>query len=183
MGPSFFDDNGLRWADRVAGLTLGAVILVNEELIPHFDHGVKSASGLAHAAEDAVLGQDAEGPESLASLGPAELVMHVLFVLFTEIFDGRKYRVRRTIAETAERSGHDHLAHLFEMLDVAIFPTSGRDFVQKLVHLPGTDTAGRALAAGLALSKREGVLGHIHHAVVFVEDHHASGAHNRAHRR
>ena len=81
----------------------------------------KAQACLAQAAEDAVLGQDAEGPQPLAALGPAVLVVHMLFVFLAEILDGGKHRVRRAVAETAERSGHDHLAHLLEPLDVAFF--------------------------------------------------------------
>ena len=128
-----------------------------------------------------MLGQDAEGPQSLAALGPAVLVAHVLFVFLAEIFDGGKHGVGGAVPQAAERTGHDHLAHLLEPLDVAFFPEAGRDLVQELVHLPGADAAGRALAAGLALGKGEEVLGHVHHAVVLVQDHHAAGAHDRAH--
>ena len=81
----------------------------------------KAQACLAQAAEDAVLGQDAEGPEPLAALCAAVLVVHMLFIFFAEIFDGGKHGVRRAVAETAEGTGHDHLAHLLEQLDIAFF--------------------------------------------------------------
>src|SRR5512139_3652748 len=106
MGPSFFDNDGLRGADAVARLALGAVVLVDVEPVAKLDHRVEGAGRLAEATEDAVFRPDAEHAQALAPLGAAELVVHVLLVLLAEVLDGGEYRVRRAVAEAAERAGH-----------------------------------------------------------------------------
>src|SRR3990172_5162291 len=68
MGPSFFDHDGLRGADTVARLALGAVVLVDLEPVPELHHGVEGAGLLATSAEDAVLGQYPVRPPPLAEL-------------------------------------------------------------------------------------------------------------------
>ena len=107
MGPSLFDHDGLRGADTIAGLALGAVVLVDVELVPQLHHGIEGTGLFAEPAEDAVLRPDAERPQSLAALGAAVLVTHVLLVFFAEIFDRREHGVRRAVSETAEGAGND----------------------------------------------------------------------------
>src|SRR5512138_2490103 len=131
MGPSLLDDDGLRGADAVARLALGAVVLVDEEAVALLHHRVERASLLAEAAEDAVLRADAEHAQPLAPLGAAELVVHVLLILLAEVLDGRKHGIRRAVAQTAERPGDHQLAHLLEPLDVALFAPARRDLVEQ----------------------------------------------------
>src|SRR5512134_1874545 len=114
MGPSLLDHDCLGGTDRIAGLALGAVVLVDVEPVPELHHGVERAGLLAEAAEDAVLRQDAERSQPLAAFGAAILVADMLLVLLAEILDRREHGVRRAVPETAERPGNDHPAHLLE---------------------------------------------------------------------
>src|SRR5512143_2319304 len=99
MGPSLLDHDGLGRADAVAGLALGAVVLVDEEPVAELHHGIERAGLFAETAEDAVLGPDAEHPHALAAMGAAELVAHVFFVFLAEVLDRREHRVRRAVPE------------------------------------------------------------------------------------
>jgi len=58
MGPPLLDLNGLGRTNAETGLALGAIVLVDKELVPKLHHGIKGAGLFAETAENAVLGQD-----------------------------------------------------------------------------------------------------------------------------
>ena len=59
-------------------------------------------------------------------------------------------------------------------------PSARGDGVEDAQGLVEADAAGDAFAAGLGVRELDEVAGHIDHAVVFVHDHHAAGAHDGA---
>ena len=116
----------------------------------------------------------------LAHAGPAPLRDDVVLELVAEVAQGREHRVRRALAEPAERRVADHPAQLVERLEVLVGRLAVREAVEDPQRLVEADPARDALAAALRVGELDEVAGDVDHAVVFVHDDHAARAHDRA---
>ena len=108
------------------------------------------------------------------------LIDNMRDIFIAEVAKRGKNRVRCSLSEAAERRGLDVMCKLFEAVEVRKLALAGDDAVEDLKHALGTDTAGRALAAGLIDGEVEEEARDIDHAVVLVHDDQTAGAHHRA---
>ena len=110
----------------------------------------------------------------------AVLVADVLDVLLAEVADRREHRVRRGLAQAAQRRVLDHFAQVDQPLDVGLFAAALADAVEDFQHPLGAHAAGDALAARFFLDEFEEEAGDVDHAAILVHDDQAAGAHDRA---
>ena len=118
--------------------------------------------------------------EFLADAGAAAMSDDVVFVLFAEVADGGEHGVGRGLAEAAERTLADHAAQFVEQGQVVGGSVAFGDGVENAEGLVEAHAARHAFAAGLGMRELDKVAGHVDHAVVFVQNHHAAGAHDGA---
>ena len=116
----------------------------------------------------------------LAHAGPAALGQDVVLELVAVVPQAGEHRVGRALAQAAERHVTDHAAELVEGQEIAVGGRALREAVQDAQRLVEAHTAWHALAAGLGARELDEVARHVDHAVVFVHDDHAAGAHDRA---
>ena len=189
--PSLFLDDGPEVAASHTRTALDALVLidgVDEFVRERFDgdgirgrrdavhRAVTGAEGAAHA----LFGKDLILHQVLADVGRALLLFDVRFVFFREVRHRGENRVRGGLAEGAEGAVFDdggEFLHVFESLFGALsFGDGGEHFEQTL----RADTAGRALTAGFVDDEVHVEVGDVNHAVVFVHDDRAAGAHHGA---
>src|ERR1035438_4756622 len=116
--------------------------------------------------------------EFLADTGAAAMAHDVVFILLTEVANGGEHRIGGGLPEAAERTLADHSAQFIEEGHVIGDSTPIRDGIEYAERLVEPDPAWDAFAAGLGVGELDEVAGHIDHAVVFIHDHHAAGAHD-----
>ncbi|MNN64974.1 hypothetical protein D3C81_1804490 [compost metagenome] len=68
-------------------------------------------------------------------------------ILVAKIFQRGQHRIRRRLAESAERSRLDLLGQLLQHIQVLHRALTFRDFLQNLQQALGTNSARRAFAA------------------------------------
>src|ERR1035438_1152174 len=118
--------------------------------------------------------------EFLADTGAAAMSHDVVFILLAEVADGGEYRIGGGLPEAAERALADHPAQFIEEGHVIGDSAAIRDGIEYAERLVEPDPAWDAFAAGLGVGELDEVAGHVDHAVVFVHDDHAAGAHDGA---
>jgi hypothetical protein len=74
--------------------------------------------------------------------GFAVLIAYMLFILFSEMAQGRKNRIRCSLSETARGCFSDLFAKLDKFFDIALFAFTFTDPGYHLEHPLGTDPAG-----------------------------------------
>ena len=116
----------------------------------------------------------------LADAGAAAMRDNVVFVLVAEVANGGEHGVGRGLAEGAERTVANHAAKLIEKIEMLRCAAAGGDGVENAQGLVEADAARDAFAAGLGVREFDEVAGDVDHAVVFVHDDHAAGAHDGA---
>ena len=72
------------------------------------------------------------------------------------------------------------MAQLFQLFQITFLPLTGAQPVEDFQHPLGADPAKGTLAAGFRLGKRHEIAGNIHHAIGFIQHHHAAGSHDGA---
>ena len=116
----------------------------------------------------------------LADAGAAAMGDDVVFVLLAEVANGGEHGIGRGLTEAAERALADHAAEFVEKVQVLGGAVALGDGVENAERLVEAHAAGDAFAAGFGVRELDEVAGHVDHAVVFVENHHAAGAHDGA---
>ena len=138
----------------------------------------REEAGNVHAQRATVLA--GREREFLADAGAAAVGDNMVFVFVAEVADGGEHGIGRGLAERAERAVADHAAQLVEKIEVLRGAAAGGDGVEDAQGLVEADAAGDAFAARLGVRELDEVAGHVDHAVVFVHDDHAAGAHDGA---
>ena len=118
--------------------------------------------------------------EILTDAGAAALRADVVLELVAEMAQRGQHRVRRGLAEPAQRGVADHPAQFVEFGQVLLAAFALGDARERAQRLVEADAARRALAAGFGAGELDEVAGDVDHAVVVVHHHHAARAHDRA---
>src|SRR5208337_2935491 len=151
-------------------------------MVRHFlltGDGVLRAGPLAQTAGLAFLFVDIKCAEVFAYACLAPFLIYMGFIFLSEVFDCRQYRVRRGLAQTAERSGDDITRKVLQELDIPFGATSLCDVFQDVIHDGSADPAWRALSAGFFDREFEEELSDADHAVEVVHNDHPTGPDNR----
>ena len=104
----------------------------------------------------------------------------MLEVFVLEVAEGGEDGVGGGLAEAAEGGLLHGAADVLDFLDVVEFALAVGDFFEEGEEGAGADAAGGALAAGFVDAEFLVEAGDVDHAVVFVHDDHAAGAHDGA---
>ena len=104
--------------------------------------------------------------------------LHMGEVLVLEVRQRRQHRIRRGLAEPAERGVLDRRRQGFQPVDHVKRGAPFGDLVEHLVHAAVADAAGSAFAAGFVEGEFEEELRDVDHTVVLVHHDHAAGAHH-----
>ena len=135
---------------------------------------------LAGAAAGALLGVDTEAEQSLAMTGGTSALVNVCLVLVSEVPQRAQNRVRRGLTELAERRLLDLSPQRLQRLEIGRLAFAFGNVGEDLQHAFRADSAGHALAAGLALGELDEVPRDLDHAGFFVHHDEATRAHDRA---
>src|SRR6266851_2192660 len=87
---------------------------------------------------------------------------------------------RRGVAERAKRAAQHIFGDVADEVDIFGTPEAGVEAIEHLAQPGGAFAAGDAPAAGLVRVEMHDAAGHVHHAGVFVHNHHAAGAEHGA---
>ena len=101
-------------------------------------------------------------------------------VLVAEVVERAQHGVGRRPAQAAQRRLLHQQPKPLELGQVFQAAVAAGDPLEDFEHPHGPFPAGRTLAARLVLGEGHEELGHVDHAVVFVQDDHPAGAHDRA---
>ena len=110
----------------------------------------------------------------------AALGANVIFEFVPEMAHGGEHGIGRALAQAAQGSIADHAAHFVQAVEIGGGGVAVGEGVQNAQRLIQADAAGDAFAAGFRVGEFDEVAGHVHHAVVFIHDHHAAGTHDGA---
>src|SRR5271157_3460207 len=103
---------------------------------------------------------------------------YVVLVLIAEVADGSEHGIGSRLAQRAKRRLANHAAQLIQQAHLLAGSAPVGDRIEYAQCLVEAYSAWNALAAGLRVGEFDEVAGHIDHAVVFIHDHHAAGAHD-----
>ena len=118
--------------------------------------------------------------QRLANARPASPLADVFFVFVAEISERGQRRVRRGLAESAQRGGFHGGAKLRERLQVGLGASAFGDARENFQKLRRAEPARCTLAATFLGGEGEEIARQVHHAGVLVHDNHAAAAHDRA---
>ena len=122
-----------------------------------------------------------ESASSWQTPGPAAVRDDVVFVLLAEMAQGGEHRIGRRLAQAAQRALANHAAELIQHGQVvACAPRPSVTRFRMRSALFKSHAARHAFAARLGMGELDEVARHVDHAVVFIHDHHAAGAHDGA---
>ncbi len=116
----------------------------------------------------------------LADEGIAPFVVDMPLVLLAEVAQRTEHGIGRGLSQAAHRRVRHHMGQFLEKVQVLQGRLALGDVIEDLVHALGALPARKALSAGLVLQEVHEVLGHVHHAGVFVHDDHAARSHDGA---
>ena len=134
----------------------------------------------AEGAADALFLDDLVGHEVFADVRGALLVHDVGAIFLREVVHRREDGVRGGLAKGAEGTHLDDGGEFFHILESLFGAFAFGDIGEHLIKTLGTDTAGRALTAGLVADERHIEVGDVDGAVIFVHDDRAARTHHRA---
>ena len=116
----------------------------------------------------------------LTDAGAAALGLDVVLEFVVEVAQRGEDRIRRSLAEPAQRRVADHPGEFVQLGEVLLAAFALGDARQRAQRLVEADPARRALAARLGAGELDEVAGDVDHAIVVVHHHHAARAHDRA---
>ena len=166
---------------RFARAALDALLRVDDmRLFDSACNRVRRALARTERAALALLGIDLVLNELRALAGAALLFVDVLEVFVHEVLESGLHRVCSRLAEAAQRCLAHRVGDRLELLNVVFDTAAFGNLVEVVKKLPATDTARRALTAGLIDREVEVELGDVDDAVRFVHDDKTTRTHDRA---
>ena len=164
------------------GSTLDALALIDDVWFFAWDaaDAVDRAGASASRALLALLRIDVVLGEGFADMGWALLVLDVSKILIIEVSHGAADWVGSGLTKGAKGVVLGDLGKILEFFKGLEGAAAFDDLGEELVDAFGTDTAWGALTAGLVADEVHIELSDVDHAVVFVHDDGAAGAHHGA---
>ncbi|MBA7686500.1 hypothetical protein ES703_94949 [subsurface metagenome] len=92
------------------------------------------------------------------------------YILLSKMPDSGQNRIRRGLAQSAERGVLDHIAQVYEFFDIPLFSPAFTDPCKDLQHALRAYPARGAFAAGFILYKIDKESSHIDHTRIFIHD-------------
>ena len=118
------------------------------------------------------------GQQGLALFGAAGLVSDMFQIFVTEVVEGRQYRIRRRLSQSAECRVFYHPSEGGKRVQGFFRAPSFRYLVQQFQQAFVADTAWGTFTAGFFDGKVEIETGDGYHTVIFVHHDHASRSHH-----
>ena len=116
--------------------------------------------------------------QRIALEGAAGFLSDVFQIFMAVVAQSCQNGIGSGLSESAEGTGFDLPAEIFEQFDIAFFTVSGDDAFKDFEHAGGSHATEGAFAAAFAVGEIQEVAGGFDHAAVIADDDHTAGTHD-----